>query len=291
MGYQPVIDSYVDWYGLGWGSRKEVLAWGAGVDLIVRVKNMGVKAESIYGVPHTWENKRNRFDQHRHMNEWLVHGEAGLVEGRDDITFVNLLRPSQKPSKGSEYIVVGRASGYLDVVEVSATESQSNNVAGLVSGKSLRSASVSSTPDPLVATCMADSTISFYSIHLARNIIEPVGEIAGMPPGKSGRTWSTQFLRHDRLAVGLGPFKKPLRVYSLEQDKVSIKAMREFEFGAPSIDNRIEAVVGGVSDTSTVYSIAPIAPSSLAGGADGDLFLTGSYDGTVRYVFAWVQID
>lgn len=281
MGYQPVIDSYIDCYGPDWGSRKEVLAWGGGADLMVRVKGMGGKAEKAYQASHARGKEKELFDQHHHMTEWMVHREAGFVDGRDDITSINLLRPSQKPKDESEYIVVGRASGHLDVVKVSATDSQSDKVAGLVSGKSLRSASVNSTPDPLVAACVADSTISFYSIQLAQSSLEPVGEISAIPPSQSGRIWSTQFLRHDRLAVGLGPFKESLHVYSLGQNGISAASVRKFEFQAPIADSRLDKVV---SCTSTVYSIAPLAPSSLAGGAEGDLFLSGGYDGNVRYV-------
>lgn len=284
MGYQPVIDSYIDCYGPDWGSRKEVLAWGGGADLIVRVKGMGGKAERAYQASHVRGKKKGLFDQHHHMTEWVMYREAGFVDGRDDITSINLLRPSQKPTNESEYIVVGRASGHLEVVKVSVTGSPSYKVAGLVSGKSLRSASVNSAPDPLVAACVADSTISLYSIKLDRGCLEPIGEISAIPPGQSGRTWSTQFLRHDRLAVGLGPFEESLHVYSLGQNGISTASLRKFGFHNPSADSRLDTVGNEVSCTSTVYSIAPLAPSSLAGGAEGDLFLTGGYDGTVRYV-------
>ncbi len=291
MGYQPVIDSYIDWYGSDWNSRKEILAWGGGPDLVVRVKSMGDKAEKEYQPSHGRGKKTKLFDQHQHMNEWMVHREASLVEGRDDITSVNLLRPSQNPTSGSEYIVVGRASGYIEVVKVSMAESESHKVAELVSGKTFRSASLNSSPTPLVAACLVDSTISFHSIHLAQNLLQPLGEICAIPPGESGRTWSTQFLRHDRLAVGLGPSKQPLHVYSLRQDRVSTELVRKLEFPSPSADNRMDTTGGAACGISTVYSIAPIAPSSLAGGAEGDLFLTGSYDGAIRYVLARVDID
>ncbi len=286
MGYQPVIDSYVDCYGPDWGSRKEILAWGAGADLIVRVKSMGGQAERAYQASHIRGKDQKLFDQHHHMTQWMVHREAGLVDGRDDVTSINLLRPSQKPANELEYIVVGRASGYLDIVKVSTTNSQSHKVAGLISGKSIRSATVSSTRDPLVATCMADSTISCYSIHLAQKCLEPAGDISAILPGQSGRTWSTQFLRHDRLAVGLGPSREPLHVYSLGQNGISTASVRKIGFQAASADSRLDTVGNVVSYTSTVYSIAPIAPSSSAGGAEGDILLTGSYDGTVRYVLA-----
>ena len=287
MGYQPVIDSYIDWYGLDWGSRREILAWGAGPDLVLRVKTMGDKAETSHQDSNAGRKKLKLFDQHHHMNEWMVHREPGLVAGRDDITSVNLLRPSQKATNESEYIVVGRASGRLDVVKASTNDSESHKVAGLASGKPIRSASVNSTSDPLVAACMTDSTISLYSLRLAQNLFKSVGEI----PEQSGRrTWSTQFLRHDRLAVGLGPSKTPLHVYSLGQDGISTASVRKFGVRALSAENGVDIAGDAVNGTPAIYSIAPLAPSALAGGTDGDLFLTGSFDGIVRYVLAGVQL-
>ena len=291
MGYQPVIDSYVDWYGLNWESRKEILAWGAGADLVVRVKSMGLEAEEAYRAVCAGVKSHKSFDQHHHINEWVVHRKIGTVEGRDDITSVNLLRPPQKPTKESEYIVVGRASGHLDVVKVSVTDSQSFEVAGLDIGTSLRSASVSCDPNPLVAVCVADGIISIYSIDLARSTLEMAGSISVIPSGQPGRTWSAKFLRHDRLAVGLGPFKESVHVYELRHDTISTESVRRFAIRAPPIADQFDKVCGLASVTSTVYSIAPIASSSLAGGAEGDLFLTGAYDGTIRYVLIRTVID
>ena len=288
MGYQPVIDSYIDWYGLDWCSRREILAWGAGPDLVLRVKSMGHRAEASYQASIAGGKRMKHFDQHHHMNEWMVHREPGMVEGRDDITSVNLLRPSQKAASESEYTVIGRASGRLDIVKVSTTDSESFKVAGLISGKPIRSASINSTSDPLVAACMADSTISLYSLNLAQNLLKSVGEISEQ---FERRTWSTQFLRHDRLAVGRGPSETPIHLYSLGQDGVSTGSVRKFGVRALSADNGIDTVDDAVNNGApTIYSIAPVAPSALAGGADGDVFLTGSFDGTVRYVLAGVEV-
>jgi hypothetical protein len=48
MGFQPVIDSYEDWTADKWSSRKEVLALGAGAELVVRLKTMGDRAEQMW---------------------------------------------------------------------------------------------------------------------------------------------------------------------------------------------------------------------------------------------------
>ena len=284
MGYQPVIDSYIDWHSEGWSSRKEVLTWGAGADLVVRTKSMGIEAERAYQESRVLDTNHELFDQHQHMTQWMVYRKASVAEGRDDIISVNMLRPSQKTTTNSDYIVVGRASGHLGIVKASRTNSQSSEVTGLKMGRPVRSASVNSSPDPLIAVCVADSTISFFSFHLAQSLLEPVGNISAILAGQSGRTWSAKFLRHDRLAVGLGPHKQSLHVYELGHGSVSTGSPRKFAICAPATDNRLDKLDCVANVTSTIYSIAPLTSSSSAGGAEGDLFLTGAYDGTTRYV-------
>lgn len=41
IGYRPVIDSYESWNGGRWLDRTEVLAWGAGEEVIIRIRQLG----------------------------------------------------------------------------------------------------------------------------------------------------------------------------------------------------------------------------------------------------------
>lgn len=279
MGYQPVIDSYVDWTGGDWSSRKEVLAWGAGVDLIVRVKSMGDEVERAWQDTNNERHRHKYFDQHHHRNEWAVHRETGLAEGRDDVTSVNLLRPNQNPTNSSEKMVVGRASGRLDVVMITATDSQSRQISN---GRPIISATVNSTPDPLVAACLSHSAIALYKIPVEEysSDLGIVGNVSAIPLERSSRIWSTQFLRHDRLALGFGHTRCPIHIYNIGPDGIARHPVKKFDFAEAGLTT---AERGSWS----VYSILPLAPSSAAGGAEGDLFLTGGFDGAVRYVSTW----
>lgn len=37
MGYQAVLDSYEEWTANDWSTRKSVVAWGAGAELVLKV--------------------------------------------------------------------------------------------------------------------------------------------------------------------------------------------------------------------------------------------------------------
>lgn len=291
MGYQPVIDSYEEWIADDWSSRNEVLAWGAGAELVVRVKTMG------HSAGQAWHNARNdaeraeNFDQHHHMVEWLAYKDDEHVEGRDDITSVNLLRHGQRthqvPSSTEAEVVVGRASGELALVSLSASQDRSLISQRYITDcRPVRSATVSGSEDVLVAACLSDTALALYPLHSADTDVSPVAEISVIPNGKPGRTWSARFLTHDRLAVGLGPSIEPIHVYSVDSAGICSEPLRKFSTAGADVkmfgDDRVDTTGCTTSGTSSVYPIAPIAASSQAGGREGEIFLSGWYDGVVR---------
>ena len=279
MGYQPVIDSYEIWEGGDWSSRKEVVAWGAGAELILRSKRTGQLAEREWHSPGN-QHRRSVFDQHHHMHDWNTYRLAGATDGRDDITSLNLI-PGH--NRDPEQVFVGRASGALHHISLSVQESTSLLVGTYATqGRPVRSATISADPQHLLAACLADNAIALYSTSANGSDIQPTDEVAAVPPGTPGRTWSSKFLRNDRLAIGRGPSGQPILVYGINQTGFSKGPLRRFEvhdddYGA--LGNHSTA--SSVRNTS-VYPITPIAPSSAAGGAEGDIFLSGGYDGNVR---------
>lgn len=291
MGYQPVIDSYEDWIADDWSSRHEVLAWGAGAELVVRLKTMGHTAEQMWQDARNDTDKSENFDQHHHIIEWLAYREDGHVEGRDDITSVNILRPGQTTeqlhSRTQEEVVVGRASGGFALVTLSASQERNCITRNYITDdRPVRSASVSVSEDTLVAACLSDTALALYPLKSADTDILPVSEVAVIPKGKPGRTWSTRFLTHDRLAVGLGPSTEPIHVYSTSPAGISAEPLRKFGTAGADVkmfgDDRVDTTGCTTSGTSSVYPIVPIAASSQAGGREGEIFLSGWYDGVVR---------
>ncbi len=291
MGYQPVIDSYEEWTGEGWSSRNQILAWGAGAELVIRLKTMGHIAEKMWQEAANDKERVERFDQHHHMNQWLVYKLDEHKEGRDDITAVNILRPWQRSrnhaSSDQEEVVVGRASGQLDLLAFSAsTQKAKIHTSYMTDGRSVRATSISPSNDPLLAACLSDTALVLYPRWNTDRDTEPISEVSVIPSGKPGRTWSTRFLTHDRLAVGLGPSTEPLHVYDIGPDGISSAPLRKFSTAGADVklygDDRVDTNGSTTSGTSSVYPIAPIAASSQAGGREGEIFLSGWYDGAVR---------
>jgi len=284
MGYQPIIDSYEEWVGGNWSSRKEVVAWGGGAKIILRLRRTGDEAETAWQA-HREPDRRSVLDEHHHMYDWITYQEHGLVDGRDDITATNILRSKNGSDDTSEHILVGRASGKLDRVTIAVETARSRVITSYDTGKRpVRSATVSSASEPLLAACLAENAVALYSTTSQGPNIKPLAEVSAIPPGRPGRTWSSRFLRQDRLAVGRGPSGQPLLVYGINETGFSKYPIRKYNV------RQNDTVSGGglIDDTSasspntSIYPIAPIAPSSAAGGAEGDIFLSGGYDGNIR---------
>ena len=278
MGFVPVIDSYESWNGGDWSSRKEVVAWGAGAGLVMRVKIMGDKAKDTRQISRRKEMEG--LDQHGHKYVWTTFHEKGASEGRDDIISLNLL--SQDSLGDSEQMIVGRASGALAQIDLSSTTSQGQIVASYATaGRPVKSSATSLTVKPLLASCLSDSTIAIYPISPSNSEVAPIGEISAFSPGQSGRIWSSSFLRQDRLAVGLGPAHEPIHLYTIGRGEIIKKSIRTLRIAAG--DDGASDQTPSTSKTGTsVYSLAPVSHTSLAGGAEGDVFLSGAYDGFTR---------
>ena len=278
MGYQPVIDSFEDWIGNDWASRKEVLAWGAGSDLIMRLKWKGESSEKRWQEASRHQRHPLGFDGHHHYFRWPVIKESGLVDGKDDITSLNLLRDQQKVSQ-SEYAIVGRANGSLDTLSISNSEvgvAWRRETRFNTDKRPIKSASVNSSPSPLLAACLADEKVAFFPVIFKSGVTEPLGEISITRLTPGARIWSTKFLKHDLLALGLGPCAYPVQIFSVRPDSVSETPLRKFLVGSDFSETIAP------SHPRTVYPIAPLAPSLVTGGCEGDMFLSGGYDGTVR---------
>lgn len=294
MGFVPVLDSYETWHGGDWSSRKEVVAWGAGAGLIMRIKSMGNKAKTMStdASKDLWHD-----DLRQHKIRWTKYHEKGAAEGRDDITSLNIL--PQRDVDGPEQMVIGRASGGLSLIGLSTNSDRppGEMLASYVTkGRPVRSATINPT-NTLLAACLTDSDIAVYNLSSRTVEVSPSSEASiamPNPTGSRGRTWSSRFLRHDLLAVGHGPSETPIRIYridrggSLDGNSRSLRLANAETRGhvddpVTSRNNvRSDDLVTSPSDTTSVYSLAPVPVGSLAGGLEGDLFLSGAYDGFTR---------
>lgn len=278
--------------GNEWSAKQEVLAWGGGSQLVMRVRTMGRTVGNMRNNATHGYGRRFHLDQHHHQVEWITYREPWHIDGRDDITSINILRPPQRgvgsTSVTSEDIILGRASGSLESVTISPN--RFNNIVTsrfMTGGRPVRAADLNdSSLSPLLAACLSDTAVCVYPINDPSSTIDPIAELTVIPAGKNGRTWSTRFLSVDRLAVGLGPSLTPVHIYQARPDGVNKEPIRTFGATdtnfAPSGDDQVNTGDSRPSGTSSVYSIAAIPPSSSAGGNVGDLLLSGWYDGRIR---------
>ncbi|KAL8777326.1 MAG: hypothetical protein Q9194_002621 [Teloschistes cf. exilis] len=280
MGYRPVIDSYETFVGSSWTSRREVLAWGAGAELVLRVKWKGPEVEKEY--LHAIRNKEDvaSFDQYHHKVRWWRVKDSTHQDGKDDITAINLLKDSQKPSPSSEYLVVGRATGELTMISVDLKSEGLWQTKTRFShrGQTVRFATVSSAVEPSLAACIGDHTIAIYAVKSDNESVEPLRLIQIQPsPNKACRLWSTVFLRQDRLAVGLGPSTEPIQVFDFGCEAIPSKPFRTFSVENENAKHDVRL---------TVYSLAPLPPSSRGLESEGDRFLSGGFDGAISAYIA-----
>ncbi|KAI4172594.1 MAG: hypothetical protein LQ343_003441 [Gyalolechia ehrenbergii] len=279
MGYQPVIDSYESWTASDWTSRREILAWGAGAELVIRIKLMGPNTEK------EWESKRRSkdskenmkgFDQHHHWLQWWRVASPYHRDGHDDITAVKLLRDRQKPLGHYEYVIIGRANGELNMISIDrgVRDMWKMETRFLTDGRNVRSASINSAEQPLLAACLDDRTIAIYPIPAGHAPVPPLGKIQITQSENSCRIWSTVFLRQDRLAIGLGPSVDPIQVHEIKPDAISSQPIRRFAIH--------ENCFKGYPTRGTVYPLVPLPRSSSSSALEGDLFLSGGHDGIIR---------
>jgi len=272
MGYRPVIDCYEEATGGTWMSRKEVLAWGAGAELEVRVKSMGKDTERSW-LSSPKDVRATKYDQFRHRNKWIRYKEDTHQDGRDDITSLNILRPWQNSMDDTEHVIIGRASGELACVSLSAQSRTLTHFA--TDERPVRSAHVSSTSEPLLAACLSNGTVALYTVTPQSPNANPRNELEVIPSSASCRTWTTRFLSPDRLAVGLGPSPSPVHIYDISRSQSPIRIFTLPRQHTAS-DPRLKP-----PPISSVYAVAPIDASSQASGSAGDIFVSGWYDGAV----------
>ena len=279
MGFTPVIDSYEAWYGGDWTSRKEVVAWGAGASLCMRGKVMGNNEG------HDWQNLESTslrgVNEHNQRFAYATYNERGAIEGLDDITSVNLL--PQQSLNDSEHVIIGRASGGLAMISLSPETSQGSVLSSFdTSGRPIRSAATSLEGNALLAACLSDFTIALFPINSTHSQVESISQISASSSHQS-RIWSSRFLGHDRLLVGLGPSQEPIQVYNVGRGEISQESVRMLELDDLNAHAQMDLPGDDAGRSATsVYSLAPIDASSSAGRAEENVFLSGAYDGLTR---------
>jgi WD40 repeat protein len=285
MGYRPSIDSYEETFG-AWLERREVLAWSAGTQIVVRVKETGHSAES------TWHNHSEQaqsdvsthtFDAFGHRSAWYTYKIPDSFEGRDDINNIKLLRPHQR-NGDFEGLAFGSVSGHLSVLSWDSTHKDSQEQQYDTGNRTVDSLSVSQSKKPMLAAILGNSTLALYPIKhdsASHEQVEPLAQTTPIPPGPgAGRIWSCTFLSDDKVAIGLGQSEEPVRVYDITPDGSLLQPPRSFGLDFKSYKG--SRTNQNMNHRTSVYPIVPIPGTARAGSDAGNVFLSGGYDGLIR---------
>ncbi|KAF4554855.1 Hypothetical protein D9617_3g019240 [Elsinoe fawcettii] len=271
MGFTPVIDCYESVMGDKWTDRKEALAYSAGSELIIRLRQKPLG---------------NHTDESSYTSRWATYRPPNAKEGVDDITFVKFLDQSSLNASNDEELLLGTAAGSLQ--HLSMRVSNSKRPFNIVrqtfetNNRPVQSASLQpidhSNGAGLLATILADLSLNIFPVnskhvdHDDRDGTTPglVKSIADLRLADDGiRAWRTSFLSSSLLAVTLGPSEHPIHVYQVRPDGLSEGPISKFSiFDRQNNDGHV-----------TPKSVYPVEP--LWDG-NGQVFASGGYDGFVR---------
>lgn len=296
MGFQPMIDAYEEWTGASWTSRRELLAFSAGAEVLLRVKDYG--SRRARGAKESRMNGAFPDARGGYSNvHWTTYKPPDTIQGLDDITCLRLLRSldhvrSYQAADGHEPIIFGTAKGDLKLMKLPLVD-DSEDMRVITSIKfdtkkrPVRSIDLTADGSRLAA-CLSDAALAVYPISIdnENTTTLPSSEIdaLGIRAGPSKRLWSTRWLSSDQLAVGLGPSDKPLHVYQVTESGLDAEPIRKFgidgsEWGC---DDRVDLRPESAKRTSSVYPIITLPTTAQSGDSPGDVFLTGCYDGIIR---------
>ncbi|OXV06883.1 hypothetical protein Egran_05357 [Elaphomyces granulatus] len=252
LGYRPAIDSYEEWYGSHWASRREVLVWSTGAELAMRIRNPGDSR------PH----------------QWLTFNDLDHISSYDDICGVHLLRP-EHPSKevNKEHLIYGRARGDLVHIAISPQDGFHECKQRYINHTQVEMIDLSYGPDPILVTLRTNGSIAFFCTTTRSSEVHP-SAVLGVDQGEIFRQKYVKFLSSDRIAVPQGVPTNSIPVYEVRPGQVS--RIREISLDNLEISNSQRAV------KAHVRALAPLNLTGQVPGTPGDLFLVGWGDGRIR---------
>lgn len=254
LGYRPAIDSYEIWNGERWADRREVLAWGAGHQIILRYKQSGTR---------TWEH-------------WAVFNDIDNASSYEDICGLHLLRTEHVSKKtDAEHLIFGRMRGDLVHLALSAQDASYEYQQKFVTyGQMLDRTDIDDISQSTLTAAFENGSIAFYRTDTDQKEVAPFEWIRGEPQGLV-RNRYLKLLSETRVAVSSGKAPNSLSVSTLSPDGI----FPEREIGVKS--SNLENQVGG-PESGNVSTIVPLNTHRLAG-SPGDVFLAAWGDRTTRY--------
>ncbi|KAJ6082613.1 hypothetical protein N7499_007487 [Penicillium canescens] len=251
LGYRPVIDSYEVWNGKGWADRKEVLAWGAANQLVMRFKQTGAHPQE----------------------KWVMFNDVEDVSSYDDISSLHLLssRPEYSHDTDIEHLIFGRIRGDIVHIAISpkdATHSYKKKF--LTHGLKLDNTDLSDDPDPVLAAHFDNGSVALYHTATDEEQVEP---FTWLRPNGTLRNKYSKLLSPSLVAVSTGDIKESLCISKVTPNGI-------FPCRTVSI-NSLNSDFTSLSTKANIGAIEPLNTHPLAG-PPGEVFLAAWDDFTVR---------
>ncbi|KAJ5586868.1 uncharacterized protein N7459_002633 [Penicillium hispanicum] len=253
LGYRPCIDSYEIWNGESWADRREVLAWGAGHQIILRTKQFGTYAQE----------------------DWALFNDVDSPSSYDDICGLHLLKTEHdRGETDAEHLIFGRMRG--DLVHLSlCTKNASYEYQQrfITYGQALDRTDLSDVSQSILTGHFENGSIAFYHTNTGDKEVAPFAWVRAATESLSRNRYS-KLLSDSRVAVATGKTTNSLSISTLSPEDVFL----EREIGVDSLD--LEEQIGNPVHAN-VSAIAPLNTHRLAG-SPGDVFLAAWGDRAIR---------
>jgi hypothetical protein len=281
--FHPTIDTRLEFSGK-LTSKKQTVAWSTGSEVFVQVRRSGSflpeSGDDHYAYDPYLDDYSNRLN-------WFTIQHKEFCAGVDDVTSINILDPctdvrESLPNTLTVDFIAGRASGHLHRYSVSNVEPfrvvvntfRSFETQGSPSRRSVRSTDVNGKTEASFLVACSDKVISLYKTDAETHDVWPIAEFEIELDLLRAQAWTTKFSSHENLLLGFGQSPWPLHSY-----KASPTGLVLTEKLGDQCD--ISDVLALASRS--VYAIEPLSGASRAGGSsNGDVFLSGCYDGVCR---------
>ncbi|KAI5291281.1 hypothetical protein KEM55_008378 [Ascosphaera atra] len=261
LGFRPPIDSYETLRSNNWLDRKEVLAYGAGADLIVRVRNN----EHHLSRGTEWEKSHRKTDK----SAWILHSNPGLAGSWHDITGIHLL-PQLDTSAAYEEVIFARRSGDVQRAVLSPSgEVTVKQCFDIGDKERVEKTDLSLEGGRVLAVTLEKGPTKLFNVD-GTSETEKVQPFASIGPqaisvGGSPRNRVSKLLSASRIALWSHHDGKSIELCDVTES--GVREARNFD---------------GQRENKNVYDFTPLEANARTGCAVGDLFLSGWQDGVVR---------
>ncbi|EGE06279.1 F-box domain-containing protein [Trichophyton equinum CBS 127.97] len=264
LGYRPVIDSYESWYGNHWFARKEVLAWGAGADVVLRIKDLN---------SHDRAGEASGCQQDTYDGaKWVVFNDLPSVNSWDDVAGLHLLGDdsSSVDSLDAEDLIVGRRNGELTRLSISPSQGSATHRAFFdTQGHKLDYTDLSVGTERVLAASLDRGEIAFYKLDSDNDSVQPFVSLKAHLHGAS-RNRCSKLLSNRRIVVGADGESSKIEVFSFDETDVKTECTIRIEDDEAERKPRVTAM-------------APLpALSSMKETSSQDLFLSGWEESKIR---------